>query len=75
MQPYALFVQRQSERRAGREEVELSGRSFGLVSGHVFVPGGPSRWEELIERLWSRKRQLQRDIDAFGRWTPEPPVA
>lgn len=52
-----------------------------LVDLGVFREGpgaawlGEPRWrEELIERLWSRKRQLLRDVGASESW-PGPPAA
>ena len=41
----------------------------------VFVRGAGSQRKELIQRLWSRKRQLMRHVDLSGGWSPQQPVA
>lgn len=41
----------------------------------VFARGRPPHRKELIERLWSRKRQLLRQAAKCDGWGPEFPVA
>ena len=41
----------------------------------VFVGSAASQRKELIQRLWSRKRQLMRHVDPSGGWSPQQPVA
>ena len=43
---------------------------LGLLAGTV-----AAQREELIERLWSRKRQLLRHAEASDGWSPTGPVA
>jgi hypothetical protein len=51
---------------------------LGIFTGSLRPPAtssrGPQR-KELIERLWSRKRQLQRQAAEYEGWGPEFPVA
>ena len=46
-----------------------------LIELGVFAGGRAPRRQELIERLWSRKRQLHRLASAFDGRGPEPPGA
>jgi len=46
-----------------------------LIDLGVFAGGTPPERKELIDRLWSRKRQLLRMANALDDWRPEPPVA
>jgi hypothetical protein len=45
-----------------------------LIDLGVFATGRGHRREEVIERLWSRKRRILRQVSAFAR-DPQPPVA
>jgi hypothetical protein len=45
-----------------------------LVDLGVFLVGRPPKREEVIERLWSRKRQILRQASARA-WDTQPPVA
>ncbi|HSS93985.1 MAG TPA: hypothetical protein VLR46_08340 [Candidatus Dormibacteraeota bacterium] len=46
-----------------------------LIGLGVFDGGRAPLRQELIERLWSRKRQLMRHATAINDWDPVPPVA
>lgn len=46
-----------------------------LIELDLFPSGPPPRRKELIERLWRRKRHLQRKADAFAQSGPDRPVA
>ena len=62
--------------RPGSMEDWLSPLSRPDLAGMgVFAAGRPPLRHELIERLWSRKRQLLRQTAAGDGWRPEFPVA
>jgi hypothetical protein len=46
-----------------------------LIDLGVFAGGRAPQRQELIERLWSRKRQLLRLAGSFDDWGQQPPVA
>lgn len=46
-----------------------------LFAVGVFSSGRVTRRQDVIERLWGRKRQLLRQASAFEDWETEPPVA
>ncbi|HEX9098114.1 MAG TPA: hypothetical protein VF956_01350 [Candidatus Dormibacteraeota bacterium] len=62
--------------RPGSREEWLSPLSRAdLVGLGIFAAGRPPLRHELIERLWSRKRQLLRLTATGDGWRPEFPVA
>ena len=45
-----------------------------MVQVGIVVSGRASR-KDLVERLWSRKRSLLRQVGTLGAWGPTQPVA
>ena len=45
-----------------------------MVEVGIVVSGRASR-KDLVERLWSRKRSLLRQVGSLGDWGPMQPVA
>ncbi|TMD31161.1 MAG: hypothetical protein E6I95_13600 [Chloroflexi bacterium] len=46
-----------------------------LIDLGLFASGQALQRKDLIERLWSRKRQLMREADELAQWGPDRPVA
>jgi hypothetical protein len=65
----------QLARPGSREEWRSPLSRADLVGLSIFAAGRPPLRHELIERLWSRKRQLQRQAAKYDGWGPEFPVA
>jgi hypothetical protein len=65
----------QLARPGSTEEWLLPLSRADLVGLGVFAAGRPPLRHELIERLWSRKRRLQRRAAKYDGWGPEFPVA
>lgn len=62
-------------RPASSEQWQGSMTQAELIDLGVSAGGKPPERKELIDRLWSRKRQLLRLANAFDDWGREPPVA
>ena len=56
------------------EESIAPGTRAAMVQVGIVVSGRASR-KDLIERLWSRKRSLLRQVGTLGDWGPMQPVA
>lgn len=62
-------------RPASSQEWQAPLTTTQLIDLGLFPSGPAPQRKELIERLWTRKRQLLRKADAFAHWGPDRPVA
>jgi hypothetical protein len=62
-------------RPASSEEWQAPLKVSQLIDVGLFASGQALQRKDLIERLWSRKRQLMRKADELAQWGPDRPVA
>jgi hypothetical protein len=62
-------------RPASSQEWQVPLTVSQLIDLGLFASGSALPRKDLIERLWSRKRQLIRKADELAHWGPDRPVA